>query len=137
MRPPRVFLCHAAEDKETVRQLYGRLLKHGVQPWLDEVNLLAGQDWRLEISNAIRTSDAVVVCLSRIVVSKTGYVHKEIREAIEIAERQPERAIFLIPARLDDCTIPSSLERLHRVDLFTPEGYGRLVRALRVRAEIS
>ena len=135
-RSPRVFLCHAAEDKPTVRELYSRLLKNGIKPWLDEENLLPGQDWRLEISNAIQACDAVLVCLSRTSVSKTGYVQKEIREAIEIAELHPEGVIFLIPARLDDCTVPGKLERLHRVDLFAPDGYGRLVSALRTRAEM-
>jgi len=40
----RVFLCHAAGDKAQVRKLYDRLLSDGIEPWLDERQLLAGQD---------------------------------------------------------------------------------------------
>ncbi|MCP4658931.1 MAG: TIR domain-containing protein, partial [bacterium] len=45
----RVFLCHATEDKPAVRALYQRLKNAGVSAWLDEEDLLPGQDWRLEI----------------------------------------------------------------------------------------
>jgi hypothetical protein len=136
-RSPRVFLCHANEDKMTVRELHHRLLQNGIQAWLDEENLLPGKDWRLEISNAMRASDAVLVCISRLSVGKTGYVQREIREAIEIAELQPDGVIFLIPVRLEDCPVPSKLERLHRVDLFVQDGYNRLVAALRIRAGLT
>ncbi|MBI1877020.1 MAG: toll/interleukin-1 receptor domain-containing protein, partial [Chloroflexi bacterium] len=65
LRPLRVFLCHAAADKPTVRDLYQRLQSEGfIQPWLDEEELLPGQDWQLEIPKAVRASDVVLVCLS-------------------------------------------------------------------------
>jgi hypothetical protein len=39
---PRVFLCHAKEDKPRVMGLYGRLKKAGYDPWLDKVDVLPG-----------------------------------------------------------------------------------------------
>ena len=36
-------------DKPTVRELYKRLVAEGIDAWLDEKKLLAGQDWELEI----------------------------------------------------------------------------------------
>jgi hypothetical protein len=36
----RIFLCHASEDKATVRVLYRHLIADGFEPWLDEQNLL-------------------------------------------------------------------------------------------------
>ena len=56
-----VFLCHASEDKEAVRGLYHRLRSRGVRPWLDEEDLIPGQDWQQEIADAVRRSKAVVV----------------------------------------------------------------------------
>ena len=52
-------------------------------------------------------------------VSKRGFVQKEIRKALEIADTFPENQIFVIPVRIDEC-VPSfeGLKKLHRADLF-------------------
>jgi hypothetical protein len=131
----RAFLCHSSSDKEAVRSLYRQLRGDGVLPWLDEENLLPGQDWRREISVAIRRSDVVLVCLSEDSVTRTGYVQREIREALDIADQQPEGAIFIIPLRLESCQVPDRLGRWHWVDLFEKRGYERLLNSLRSRAE--
>jgi formylglycine-generating enzyme required for sulfatase activity len=131
----KVFLCHASGDKPAVRSLYHRLRAAGIDPWLDEEKLLPGQEWRLEIPKAVRSSDAVIICLSRRAVTKAGYVHKEIKYALDVADEQPEGAIFLIPLRLEECEVPERLRRWQWVDLFQGEGYERLLRALRARAE--
>ena len=130
----KVFLCHASGDKPAVRDLYHRLRGAGFDPWLDEENLLPGQDWQLEIPQAVRSSDAVLICLSRRAVTKAGYVQKEIRYALDVADEQPEGAIFLIPLRLEECEVPHRLRRWQWVDLFHEKGYERLLCALRARA---
>ena len=49
-------LYHASQDKPIVRELYQRLLAEGwIDPWLDEENLLPGQDWEMEIEKAIES----------------------------------------------------------------------------------
>jgi len=128
-----VFLCHSSADKPAVRDLYRRLSADGFAPWLDEENLMAGQDWEYEIRGAIRRSDVVVVCLSA-AIDKAGYLHKEITNVLDVADEQPEGAIFLIPARLEECAVPRRLGRWHYVDLYRPEGYEKLIRALWHRA---
>ncbi len=134
-QPLRVFLCHSSGDKPAVRELY-RLLREGnFEPWLDEVNLLPGQDFRYEITKAVRESDAVVVCLSRGSINKEGFVQKEIVQALDVAEEKPQGTIFIIPLRLDECDVPQRLSYLQRVDLFEKEGYEKLVRSLEKRAE--
>ena len=60
--PLKVFLCHAHADRDPVRGLYTRLTQDGVDAWLDKAKLhgersrtiLPGQDWELEIRNAVR-----------------------------------------------------------------------------------
>ena len=132
-RPLQVFLCHSSRDKARVVEYHGRLKADGFQPWLDKEDLLAGQDWRVEIPKAIRRSHAVVVFLSATAVTRAGFLQKEIRHALEVADEQPEGSIFIVPVRLEPCEVPESLQRLHWVDLHEPEGYARLVRALRAR----
>lgn len=133
VRQLRVFLCHASDDKSTARDLYKRFLKDNFDPWLDEKNILPGQDWNHEIKKAVRESDVVLVLVSSNSINKAGYVQKEIRQAIDVAEEQPEGAIFLIPVRLEDCPIPERLRHLQWVNFFENDGYDRLVRALKTR----
>ena len=130
----RIFLCHSSGDKVAVRELYDRLKADGFQPWLDEKDLLPGQDWELAIRRAVRETDIVVVCLSRGSITKEGFVQKEIRLALDVADEKPEDTIFIVPARLEKCETPSRLSKWQWVDLFENDGYDRLVRALEQRA---
>lgn len=130
----RVFLCHASNDKPVVRELYRRLRADGFEPWLDEEDLLPGQKWQDEIPKAVRDSDIVLVCLSQHSINKTGYVQKEIKFALDIADDQPDGTIFLIPLRLEQCDVPERLSHLQWVNFYDKGGYVRLLRALRKRA---
>jgi len=135
-RPLRVFLCHASQDKPAVRELYERLASEKwIDPWLDGENLLPGQDFDLEIYKATRDADAIIICLSKVSVAKEGYVNREIRRALDIAQEKAEGAIYVIPLRLDDCN-PSfeQLRKLHWLDYFTPNAHEKLLKALHARA---
>ena len=93
----RIFLCHASEDKAQVREVYHRLKTLGFAPWLDEVNILPGQDWDYEIEQALETADFVLVFLSTRSVGKVGYVQREFRRALYHSEKLPEGVIHTIP----------------------------------------
>jgi hypothetical protein len=95
-RALRVFLCHASADKPAVRELYQRLRAAGFEPWLDEEDLLPGQDWQYEIPKAVRQSDVVIVCLSRGSITKAGYVQKEIKFALDAADEQRRRHLSFL-----------------------------------------
>jgi hypothetical protein len=130
----RVFLCHAPEDEGTVRALYERLLAEGLEPWLNEENLLPGQSRQHEIRNAVREAHVVAICLSRH-TDQAGSFHKEIRYALDVADEQPEGAIFCIPVRLEACEVPDRLRDYYPVNLYDERGYERLMRSLQARAE--
>ena len=131
----KVFLCHSSNDKPHVRQLYKRLKLDQYDPWLDEEKLIPGQNWRLEIPKAVRNSDVVIVCLSRNSITKEGYVQKEITYALDLADEKPDSVIFLIPLKLEECSVPEKLSRWHWVDYFEESGYNKLLSALKLRAE--
>lgn len=130
----KVFLCHASTDKPKVREFYYYLKRRGIQPWLDTENLLPGQDWQVEIPKAISSSDAIIIFLSKKSVDRQGYVQKEIKFALDKALEIPEGHIFLIPARIDECNVPSSLSRYQWVNLYDDNGLLRLIKALKLRA---
>jgi TIR domain len=88
------------------------------------------QNWKVEIGRALRKSDIVLVCLSQNTVMKTGFVQRELKEAIDAATERPEGQIFIIPARLDECSLPESIQAWQWVDLFRKDGFDRLLHAL-------
>jgi hypothetical protein len=130
-----VFLCHSSGDKPQVRDIYKRLTAEGIKAWLDEESLLPGQDWELEISRAICSTHVVIVCLSQNSTTKRGYVQKEIKFALNEADKQPEGTIFIIPVKVEECDLPDRLRRYHTVKLFEERGFEKLVGALRSRAD--
>jgi hypothetical protein len=54
---------------------------------------------------------------------------------LDVADEQPEGAIFLIPLRLEECQVPDRLSQWQWVNYFDERGYERLLQALRKRAE--
>lgn len=67
-------------------------------------------------------------------IDKAGYVQREIKLALDVAEEQPEGAIYIIPVRLIDCQVPERLSDYHWVDMFDERGYQRLLKGLKLRA---
>lgn len=133
-RELKAFLCHGSEDKPIVRELYSRLRQDGVNPWLDETDILPGQDWDMEIRGAVRNSDAILVCLSKSSVGKEGYLQKEIKFALDIADEKPQGTIFIIPIKLNECDMPERLRQWQWIRYPDDDEYGKLIRALRQRA---
>jgi hypothetical protein len=128
---PRIFLCHAKEDKPRVEALYHQLKGAGYHPWLDRYDLLPGQDWWQEIEKIITDPyNLIVVCLSCKSITKRGVVQQEIARALDVLDQMPEDTIYLIPARLEPCRPPRRLSKLHWVDLFEPDGFDKLKQAL-------
>jgi formylglycine-generating enzyme required for sulfatase activity len=138
-RPLRVFLCHASQDKPIVRDLYSRLkAEDWIDPWLDEEKLFPGQDWNLEIEKAVEAADAILVCLSNESVTKEGYIQRELRYVLDIAEYKPEGTLYIIPVRLEVCKPPRRLRIWQYADYFPAEqresAYQRLLVSLQTRA---
>jgi hypothetical protein len=138
--PMNLFLCHSSEDKQLVREIYRKLCaEKWLSPWLDEERLLPGQKWEDEIEITVSKSDAVIVFLSNRSVTKEGYVQKELKMALDIADEKPEGTIFIIPLRLEECVVPSQLKKWQWIDYFPfmqrEEKYQRLLKSLRTRYE--
>lgn len=135
---PKVFISYAKEDIRFARKLHMDLIDADVKPWMDSHELMPGQDWDKSIREAIEQSSYFLAVLSSRSVAKTGYVQKEIRKALEIADQKPDGSIFILPVRIDDCE-PSfeRLRRLHRADLFPDydQGLKDLLRLFKYTSE--
>jgi hypothetical protein len=139
-RPLRVFLCHSSGDKPTVRELYQRLDAEGwIDAWLDTEKLYPGHDWNFEIEQAVEAADVILVCLSKSSVTKEGYIQRELRTVLDLADYKPEGTLFVIPVRLEDCDPPRRLRAWQYADYFPEDeqdrAYQRLLASLRIRAD--
>lgn len=134
-RKLRVFISYTHTDISPVRKLYQDLSDGGFDVWLDEENLIPGQEWQIEIEKALHNSDVVIVCLSSNSVRKEGFVQKEYKFALDRTLEMPEGKISLIPARLEECDVPSRLLQFQYVDLYSEAGYVKLTKALSLKSE--
>ena len=130
----RVFICHASEDKVAALELHKRLTDDNFEAWIDAKNLLPGQDWHREIKKAVENADIVLVCLSN-KSNKIGFVQKEIIYALDVADKQLEDSIFIIPVKFEICTVPDRLSARQWVNYYEDDGYERIMLALQLRVE--
>jgi hypothetical protein len=114
--------------------LYKRLTDRGHHPWMDKHELLPGQEWPSEIRRAVERADFFIALMSRVSVTKKGFVQKEIRFALDVLGEVPPGRIYFIPVRLEECEVPESIRRLHWIDLQADHAYEKLWRALETRA---
>ena len=134
----RIFLAHASEDKDLVRDIYSKLLARGFKPWLDEKDLVPGQNWAEEIPKTIRESGIFLACLSQQSVEKQGYVQHELRSALVVYGEKPPGSIYLIPVKLNECEVPDlqlpelgiRLRHIQWLDYWKDDGFDRLVEAI-------
>jgi hypothetical protein len=108
---PQVFIAYVKEDLKAVERLCEALETAGFSPWTDVRKLVPGQNWPRAIESAIETSDFFVACFSENSVNKTGGFQSEIRYALDCARRVPLDEIFMVPVRLDGCSVPRSIQR--------------------------
>jgi len=115
----KVFISYCREDLIFAEKLYSDLSKSGITLWMDNKNILAGQNWKNSIRKAIKESSFFLALLSSNSVSKRGYVQKELKIALDIFKEFPENDIFIIPIRLDNVTIDNEdLSNLQWVNLY-------------------
>lgn len=136
----QVFISYAREDIATAKRLYQDLKTAGVKPWMDEFDLLVGQNWKATITQTIERSDFFLALLSSNSLTKRGYVQKELRRAMSVLEEMPPTDIFLLPARLDDCKPEDErLRDLNWADIFPDydAGLTKLIRVFEFKKSLS
>jgi hypothetical protein len=128
------FISYTHEDADAANKLYDELRRHGVRPWLDSTNIVAGEYWPTVVKVAIWSASHIILLISSRSIAKEGYVQREVREAIDRLQRMPPGQCFVIPVRLDKCDIPyEELESIHRINMYEGWEHGilRIVAALR------
>jgi len=95
----KVFLSHSRRDRALVREIRRCLPEH-LRRWLDESELLIGQDLRVSIRGTIQDdADFVVIFLGKETVA-SEWIQGELGWALEREGKMDRR--FVLPVLLDD-----------------------------------
>jgi hypothetical protein len=113
----RVFVSHASLDTPFAEKLFDNLGANGCEPWLDTQKLVAGIRWDETIREEMHNSDVIVVLLSAGAITKEGYIQREFRLALRIAEEKLSNSPFLVPICLDSCKVPTALAEYQWLDV--------------------
>jgi CheY-like chemotaxis protein len=127
-----IFISYVSEDRARVDELYAQLESAGFSPWIDHKDIVSGDKWADAIECAVAEKDFCLVCISHQFNSKRSHQNNEVELALERQKLMRQQDIYLIPLMLEDCEIGhTKLKRIQRVDFFAPDGFNRLVQALR------
>jgi formylglycine-generating enzyme required for sulfatase activity len=129
----QIFISYAREDFQHAKSLYEKLAREGFRPWMDKVDLVAGQQWQPAIERAIQNSDFFLLLLSSRSVRKRGFVQREIRAALDLWQDKLTEDVYLIPVMLESlpwAEVPAEISKFQWVEFYESAGWEDLVKAL-------
>jgi WD40 repeat protein len=115
-----VFLSHNSKDKPAVERIAQKLMREGLEPWLDKWALTPGGQWQGELAAGIQVSSACAVF-----VGPHGFgawENEELGVALDRAAKDRSFRLFLVllpglPEPFDANTLPPFLSTRTWIDL--------------------
>ena len=126
-----VFFAYSMHDVEQVQRIYQLSRENGLNAWMDRYALIPGQEWKSAIRQAIRTSDAILIFISRNSFREASNLNLELRWILDENDVRAFDSRFVIPVRLDDSALPPDLASIRSIDLFADRGSEKLISVLR------
>jgi WD40 repeat protein len=106
MTAPRqhVFLSHSSADRPPIEELARRLVREGIEPWLDTWNLIPGDPWQPAIERALTDCAACTVFIG--LGGFDPWQHEEMRAAIDRRVADSAGQFRVIPVLLPGADRP-------------------------------
>ena len=121
---PTIFFSYARADAEFALKLANDLRSAGVNLWIDQLDIPAGDRWDIAVGNALKASPRLLLVLSPAAVESQN-VMDEVAFALESNKN-------IVPVLHRRCDIPFRIRRLQYLDFtFTYDGgFTQLLRTL-------
>ena len=97
----KVFISHAHSDEHLAQKVAAILQEAGLEVWDAMSEILPGDNWAQEVSNALQESEAMVILLTPDAV-RSEWVRREMRWNIEYALGEVRFRSRLIPVVAGD-----------------------------------
>ena len=128
----KVFLSHTSADQDLVKAVGSFLQRHGIDVWIDDWQLTAGDSLVEKIGEALGSADRMVVFLSPASM-QSSWVRRELAVGIvtEVAKKNGGGDKFVLPVILAHCEIPILLRDSFYVDFTTTSFEGACLELLK------
>lgn len=131
-----IFLSYASPDKDRALHIYDALKSAHLNVWIDDKNLLPGQNWDFEIKRALDKSDCIVILVSNHSFNKRGYVQREIKIALDKLSEKLVDDIYIIPVLLDDdVLLPEQLKHIQSIKISDKDSYQKIRNAIKYQLD--
>jgi len=125
---PRVFISYSSDEAPLVRQFEAELREAGIETWVDQRRLRAGDNLPVEISEALSWCNVLLLVWSKS-SSQSNWVKLEWTNAVALDKR-------IVPLLLDDTPLPSILSHKTYISSKNPDQRkSELLRALSKQPE--
>ncbi len=129
MENSKVFFSYSRADSEFVLRLAKDLRSQGIDLWIDQLDIAAGDRWDKSVEDALEAAPSLLVVLSPASVESHN-----VMDEVSLAFDERKK---IVPVLARACTIPFRLRRLQNID-FTVDydrGLEAVVKALSLRPE--
>ena len=114
------FISYSHEDKAFAILLHDRLQGQGIRCWLDEHQLLPGDDLHESIDRGIRLWDKVLLCASQASLTSwwvDGEINRAFQKEAQIMKERGKKVLALIPLNLDGFLFSADYQRGKKAEI--------------------